>query len=257
MSTEIFAACALNSPEKLEAALALGENVNSTDESGLSPLIMSCQIGAVNMVKLLLEKGADPNYSTEGIDALLISILKEQPSCLSLLIKHGAQVNRSYMDDGSALLMACEKKFVKGVIILVKKGADINKKTISGTTPLITAVYKNADTIAQFLLTRGADFTCIDDDGDTALSLALSQENKTIIFALLDAGAKDTGADKELYLRYYYEWRVGKLGRKVKGLKEKIAALKDEIVEYKLHPAMLKDTLERLGNAGSSHPNPC
>ncbi|HEY9704877.1 MAG TPA: ankyrin repeat domain-containing protein, partial [Allocoleopsis sp.] len=59
MSTNLINAVNSNNLELVKKLISQGENVNQTDNSGNSLLIVSSANGHAEMVKLLLELGAD------------------------------------------------------------------------------------------------------------------------------------------------------------------------------------------------------
>ena len=60
----LICACRIGNEELLEIALTNKPNLNfTTGEGGVSPLIMATENGYENIVKALLEAGADPNYT--------------------------------------------------------------------------------------------------------------------------------------------------------------------------------------------------
>lgn len=73
-------------------------NINESDNNGETPLlkIIKSSINNINLIKLLLSYGADPNISDKnGMTPLIYSILQNNSSMVTLLIKYNADVNQT------------------------------------------------------------------------------------------------------------------------------------------------------------------
>lgn len=130
--------------------------------------------------------------ATQYPDSLLAIIyLRDEPLALSLL-KCGFPIENRDLDDGTALIVACEQGLVRVVRELIERGADLNATTRSGYTPLMMAVHgdpmeiswanfghpprwwkeRNYDKILRLLLKAGADPTRRHRGEGTALDQA-------------------------------------------------------------------------------------
>ena len=66
-------------------------------------LVMAAINRAPDVVKLLLEAGADPNRGDGAMPPLIAATLGGDPECVRLLLLHGADPNGRYKDGSSAL----------------------------------------------------------------------------------------------------------------------------------------------------------
>lgn len=57
-------ACSGNNPELAQTLIEKGSEVNSQDESGMTPLTISCAIGSDKLVDVLLNSNSNPNITT-------------------------------------------------------------------------------------------------------------------------------------------------------------------------------------------------
>lgn len=93
--TGILLASWMGNANALKVLLEIGAPVNTSDESGRTPLHLACCAGCEDSVRMLLEAGASPNKwdSSRKVTPLHCSASRGQVGCLKLLIKYGADVN--------------------------------------------------------------------------------------------------------------------------------------------------------------------
>ncbi|MDH4183011.1 MAG: ankyrin repeat domain-containing protein [Nitrospinota bacterium] len=123
----IFDAIEAGDAKKLEKALGVDKSqleMVSDEHEGLTPLLLACQNSNLEIVRVLLKAGANPDYDGhhyacpihEGAHNL--GILKE-------LLAAGAKPDRPAEDYVTALMMLAESdKFLPQVEELLKAGAD-------------------------------------------------------------------------------------------------------------------------------------
>ena len=147
--------------EAVKQHLAAGADVNAKDENGWTPLNSAAVKGRNQIVKLLIEKGADLNAGTP----LIYAATDGHMEVIELLIANGADVNAKANDQlgGTALHMTANLGHKKVVELLVAAGADVNAKMLHGMTPLHFAA--NNKGIAKFLIDKGADVNAKLNDG--------------------------------------------------------------------------------------------
>jgi ankyrin repeat protein len=73
--------------------VAAGANVNDADAWGVSATTLAAHSGFVELVELLLEKGADPNAAPSGFTALHEAIMRRDERMAGALLAHGANAN--------------------------------------------------------------------------------------------------------------------------------------------------------------------
>lgn len=148
----------------------------TTDRS--SPLILASSKGAESVVQALLSAGAKIDYKNQnGATALHMAALYGHPKIISLLGRHGADVNVQ-TDSGHTALMYClEKRFapkVEGEIMreLCSRKANVNLKDNRKNTVLHYAVLNKREEALRELLAAEADVNLQNDNGDTPLHFA-------------------------------------------------------------------------------------
>lgn len=170
--------CCSRPPGCLRAVVALldaGADANLRQSTSLefSPLDMAASLGDVDMVRTLLEHGADATATdSSGITALHHAACKNKIGAMHLLIAAGAELNASDVDGQTPLHHACENLKVEAADVLLGLGARVNAPDILGETPLHRAARaSNEDSaarIAEVLLMRwDADETAVDARGRT------------------------------------------------------------------------------------------
>ena len=153
-----------------------------SNEYKMTPLMMAVQNSSLDVVCMLLGKGADPNVvDSIGISCLLSALcknifqndLKSFPSgeckeheLVRVLLRHGADVNHvCWLTGDTALTVAVANRASVDVVqALIEQGANINHSDNKGSTALKCAYEKDLETIVRLLLKNGASVTntCID-----------------------------------------------------------------------------------------------
>ncbi|KAF4887733.1 Vegetative incompatibility protein HET-E-1 [Colletotrichum fructicola] len=128
-------------------------NINATDGSHRTSLLLAARNGHDRIVQLLLQQGADTEIPDDqkGTTPLVFSIT------------HGHH---------------------KVVSLLLEKGADIEAKDFERRPPIFHAIYARRSEILQLLLTWGAN-TSAAHDGETPLSYAMRLSNTEAVDRLV------------------------------------------------------------------------
>ena len=158
-----------------------------------TPLIKAAVYGRTEIVKLLLEKGADVNKHNEGGETPLHYAAQHgHVRVVEILLEHGADVSAKGTGCGTPLQWAGRNGQIKAAKLLLAYGADINQQAASESTALIKAASADHFEMVEFLLARGADPTIRASYGRTALHEAAFNNNVEIGRILLEHGADPT-----------------------------------------------------------------
>jgi len=186
------------------------------------------ELDAVDVVRLLLEHGADPNATLDGTimqrhhtggdsalgkgaTPLMRAAKSGDVEVMQLLLDAGADPHATMPNGTTPLMLAAglgwrdgspaapsfdqgtEEDAVAAIDLLLGIGLDINAANEAGDTPLHAAVGgRGSERIVEALVDRGADLNVANGRGRTPLDAALgSRQDRSAIARLLEsAGAK-------------------------------------------------------------------
>ena len=188
--------------------------------------------GSKSKAKSMIEAGANIDHKIHcGCTPLHLAALKGHLEIVRLLIKKGARINLTHIKEGglheigaghggkgqTPLHFAAKAGHAEIVKLLVENGANINKLASKKQTPLSLAIQNNHFSVAEYLLENGADHTLSfllhetikngepeaveflikrnlninlkDDNGWAPLHYALGSEHPTMLELLINNGA--------------------------------------------------------------------
>jgi len=127
--------------------------------AGGTPLMFAALARNTDVVKLLLEKGANPNARTKdlGSCALIFAAAAGDPATVRLLVEKGAEVNVRHESGYTALMYAAasENTDPEMIKVLLAHGAEVNAKAKDGETALTLAGRKGNTEIVRLLEKAG------------------------------------------------------------------------------------------------------
>jgi len=165
-------------------------NINQTDTNGLTALFKACKAGNQEVVRLLLDRQADPNLKAGDYTPLLRTIIDGQTDIVTLLLERGANPNLcGETSKNTPLTYAIEKKDHL-VDTLLEHHADPNVFPPQGPTPLVAAISAGNKPLIEKLLSLHADPNLNSGTGKLSSLLAAICNNDTeTVKKLIDAGA--------------------------------------------------------------------
>jgi ankyrin repeat protein len=193
------------SPPGFVATVKNGWNLHNRPRQWTSTALrVAVQQGNLNAVRLLLDKGADPNarIGKSGYTVLKTACSSQGPQLetMRLLLRHGADVNARTESGDTPLSEAVTSLFgnIQKVRLLLDHGADVNAVDRNGFSILMWATVAGDDRIVALLLEWGADVHYRLKTGETALTVVretkdISAQQK-IVSLLKHAGASDANS---------------------------------------------------------------
>ena len=140
IKNQLHECCREGNYEKVKELVKLRRvDVNAIDKIDMTPLMIACYYGYLEIAKLLIKNGADVNAKDKW--------------------------------DTTALTYACKHGKFEIAELLLDNGAKVDLKD-GGTTALMRAVYKGQFEIVKVLVKNGADPTIKSKEGKTAMDYA-------------------------------------------------------------------------------------
>lgn len=196
-------------------------DINYADNNGFKPFQASCGSGNVDVMKFLVEKGADTLIRTNiGGVPLVNAIYSDSVAAVEYLFELGCEYDipnqwnvypvhyAAYLGNISAMQMLLDRNvdifketmrnetpFIWAVVgrrfamadFLMENGEDINRVISGGVTPIHSAHKLQPESI-DYLLDKGADLTIVDSTGNTVLHSAVWSRRDEIVQKLLEHG---------------------------------------------------------------------
>lgn len=195
--TALGIAADLGRLEMTRTILSCGVKPDLTDRP-VSPLVRASRGGHLEIVRLLLQAGADPNrISTYGnASALTDAIEKNHIEVVHVLVEAGADVNTPVEDACNAIQCAIPTGNLDLIRFLLEAGADVNALNWWGANALHAAAYHGSPEIVALMIKTGAGINvALKRDGLTPLMAAVAHPE--CLKLLLDAGADVTARNKK------------------------------------------------------------
>jgi len=146
-----------NRQEFNRALRANPEAVNAKGPSGWTPIMYAALYGDAEHVRLLLDKGANPNAQNDGGGTALMYAIDDAEK-MRLLLDHGANPNLRSGEGRTALLIAVGRAGSNPQVkLLLEKGADAKVRLPDGRGALVLAVEARDAGLLQLLLDYGAE----------------------------------------------------------------------------------------------------
>src|SRR5262249_22236619 len=153
--------------EKTSLLVAAGADVNARSDDGQTPLLIAASYyGSKDVVKLLLDRGADPSIkvtnSTGEMTPLAEAAYAGDADVIQLLLDRGADPKKG---GGFSLSYAAFSLCSRCVDLLMKRvdAADVSFALMFNLPP------SNDPRAARLLLERGADIKATDPEGRNVL----------------------------------------------------------------------------------------
>ncbi len=256
-STPLHGAIEGGHNEIVEILLAHGADPKAVDYQGFRPLYRAIEKENVAAINALLDKGVSVNGFTRqmswGEEELPLSMASRVKSIelVNLLLARGADVNADPGTGYAPLNIAAHHPEI--ATRLIEAGANVNRPgNPGGSTPLHNAANGLHDpaeslTVTKLLLENGADPNRGNSEGRTAVHSAVVGKSLPILEMLIDAGGDVNRADHFGFTPYGYAASIGEADvmelLKAKGAKTEGVGFNDD---EPLHRAALRGDLQAV-----------
>lgn len=181
-----------NDVQKVRQLLDKGQHPNTPENR--YAIIMACVKGNAEILKMLLDSGADvdaiDNFGT-GLTALTIAAQQDNFDIVKMLLDRGADVNAcGFQRLRTPLMNASWGSSSRTVSLLLDRGADVNQRDKYGYTALMLAASQGRHDIARLLLDNGADPNAACNEGISTLGLAQAMGHQNVVALLVERGAR-------------------------------------------------------------------
>ncbi|XP_040269642.1 ankyrin repeat, SAM and basic leucine zipper domain-containing protein 1 [Bufo bufo] len=173
----------------VENLLDSGINVECGFQFGWTPLMYAASVANLEMVRVLLDRGANGNFERDNFTALMAACTARASEenivkCVDLLLSRNVNPNVCCRKKMTAVMLAACEGHTKVVTQLVAHGADINAQDENGFTGMTWAAHTGHKNTVLKMLELGADIRLSTKGGNTAADIA-RQNNHLEIFNIL------------------------------------------------------------------------
>lgn len=180
-----------------------------------TPLILAVERGHLELVKSLVQAGADINHANvDQMTPLMAACQKGHKEIVQYLIKMGAEIYVHNNHGETPLVIACSYERKDLLPLLINIGSDLEAKDVRGWTPLIFAITWNDIPFIKLLLKKGANVNHRIRNSyrqyseyyneDTPLHVAAYQGNTEVVQLLLKNGAMVNTLNRFGYSPLYF-----------------------------------------------------
>ncbi|XP_057321936.1 ankyrin-1-like [Microplitis mediator] len=176
-----------NNEEFVKLLIKKGVDVNYKYEYRGSPLDIACRHNDLELVKILVEAGANVHISLDEYSLIESAINHNNYQLVEYLVNHytGANITCDY---SAALICAVERKRIKIVELLIKNGANVDYMGLYYSSALLLSIKNCTSEITEILVKAGAN-TNMNLRNNTALIEAIKLTDYKMTKYLIENGA--------------------------------------------------------------------
>ncbi|KAL5264637.1 hypothetical protein ACHWQZ_G005652 [Mnemiopsis leidyi] len=156
---------------------------------GKTPIHLAAAEGRNDALQMMLQsKSQSFGFSdTNGNTPLHDAAERGQSQCCSILLSHGANINKQNSRGVTPLHLAAEAGHRTTVKVLLDAGANFNVSDLNDETPLHYSARAGQEDTARALICKGANLGRVSQYGDTPMLTAIRNNNENIIALLIQA----------------------------------------------------------------------
>jgi ankyrin repeat protein len=174
---------------------------------GITPLGIAVLMKNYRTIQLLLDEGANVEHDSGGRwgTPLMLAVQSGQVDIARLLLDHGADPNTKSDSDTAAnaldaafRLYTCDLNILDTVQLLIKKGANIEAKNTNGESALCKAVGRGWVKAVSLLLECGADPNAVQETSEPCSRFTYEEDFSTSMQLIRDAKQRQAEVQKKL-----------------------------------------------------------
>jgi ankyrin repeat protein len=207
---EIFDAAQKNDIARVKELIEKDtQQIQAKDQQGNSLLNRACNLGHIEIISFLIDKGADRNLLAGRLDLtpLMECARTGNLEVAKLLVEKGADVQIINKMGISAMHWALgngQNQAEEVALLLIEKGSKVETKAFNGETPIRTAVRKGYSKAVKALLEKGADPLAVEQGSQQTLLhkasiLGYGEIARLLVKYGVDANAKDVHGNTALF----------------------------------------------------------
>ena len=179
---------------RVAALIKAGVGINDTNRSGQTALMIAVNNSSKEIVRTLLENGADPGIEDKN-GSNILSYAMSDPETLKLFLEKGADPN--VLVQGQPLLhQAAQRNDASLQILLANKKTDVNIKNSNGDNVLhILARVPNYVQKINLLIASSVNVNSLNNQFETPLIKAVQAHNIETTTAFIDSKANVNARD--------------------------------------------------------------
>ena len=190
--TPLASAALVGRHEVIRWLIECGADVNGTGLTGLRmrPIFAACMVFSNDdSVSALLEARAHQRSEDDGATPLMVAAVSGRHETVRILIEARADMNEAGPCGITALCLAARHGWEEVTLSLIRAAADVDKAMQGGITPLWLAMHGNHLDAAELVIEAGADTNQSGWLGYTPLHLASVYGSRYMASLLLEARA--------------------------------------------------------------------
>ncbi|CAK1578368.1 unnamed protein product [Parnassius mnemosyne] len=165
----------------------LHHGVNAKLDSGWTPLMHACFHAQDKIVKMLLDRGADPNLHADSMTSAMAACSNSSANditiynIMSYLIEKDCLLNIGDKYGQTPLMRAISNGRIAVVQLLLDKNVNLEMRDQQGWTAIFWAVHHKQPEIIEILIKHGARLNEVDRSSRTPLELANLHDFQDIV----------------------------------------------------------------------------
>jgi len=205
-------ACRLNRAAEFDTLVNAGVPVDSRDNLGNTPLIITAQHGHLLLAQRCVRQGADLNaVNDRGLTALMYACAFGRVKLAATLLEVKAGIEIVDRNRRSALHYAAAEGYSNCVLLLRQYGAHVEVKDAAERTPLHYAACGGDPACVQTLAEGGAFIDSRDEERRTPLHHCVEGDKVDCVPTLMEHGADVNATDSENWTPLHWAARKGSL----------------------------------------------